>query len=1169
MLFGKFPQTTSERLVITVFSMLLSGIFLAAIPVFSEQVSAAETTESSGILDIARLAIPVACLSVEPIAFNAPALHRTITTPQEKHCYTFTGMAGNKIRLRMTSLSSGGWNHREVLRPDDSVLCSDDSHVDLQCDLDTDGIYTIVLFLHFDRIGDYELYLLLLNGLTDCTPISYAAPPVSGEIGGLEPDCYSLDGAPGEQILVRTMRSGGYGVTQEILRPDGSTLCGPTGAVELRCELDAAQVFYVLTYDYNGSYNIYTQRLNDPIGCTPIAYGDELITGTILDISTVDCYTFHGDAGDMTRLRAAGGYTKEIIRPDGTSLCSIFYNWDLNCTLDASGTHTVIIDASGQYGINIQRLNNPAGCAMLAYGEQSLPDDVGGADLDCLTFSGAAGDHIRSRMTSGGGVDQELFRPDGSILCGPSRGDLICDLPSTGTYLLLIGGIGGYRIEVDTGFYIGRDIESSGEVQGPVEIRVSPDKSYVEEIYVDIGCISFEPHHTFTYNPEQSFPIAENGFFALNVPLDIASADGHAHSFGIDGKFFDTDGDGTLDQVHGGLNFRSGETHCTAQWDATINTDDVNPDGWSNDAELALGSNPYDGVTSTPENGIVPATTLASQSVCMDFVDNDGDGLMDGADPACPPSTAGVSLQIKATGPNHVSPGTTFPMVVEYANDGLATAPNATVIVGLDPDVEYVSCSSDGAYNSEDHTVSFDIGDLPGLSQDSLSVITRARWALPLGTTIDSAASLASFPPASDLTALSGGNWYDNLQPGDIVFRRGRSLGSRIIPGYLSHVGIVGPDGQIWEAVDPIIKKTPTSDRYWNCPEVEKIIVLHMAYTADQRAELSNLFHWLNSQMNMLYEAWWLTTMKPDLQSSRWYCTELIWAAFFHIYGIDLNPTHARITPDDLVDSLLFSPDFGMSVDVHDCPPPDQEATASLGVGVSNAHDPNAKSADRETAAPGESIHFTVEFENEGEGDAFGVYVTDTLEADIDAATLTLPPEEGGFYDPVTRTITWYIGQVDAHHGGQMHYSIGVRGDAVCGAEVTNSATVYFPSVPEVTPTNSVVVSVIVPGCDADSDGIPDEQDTCPASLNPIDSDGDGQDGEDSVDGIDSDGDGLVDEDYQIGQEDIDGDGRGDPCDTDDDNDTMIDAFEVAYVCLNPFANDASADPDGDGSSNQ
>ena len=69
---------------------------------------------------------------------------------------------------------------------------------------------------------------------------------------------------------------------------------------------------------------------------------------------------------------------------------------------------------------------------------------------------------------------------------------------------------------------------------------------------------------------------------------------------------------------------------------------------------------------------------------------------------------------------------------------------------------------------------------------------------------------------------------------------------------------------------------------------------------------------------------------------------------------------------------------------------------------------------------------------------------------------------------------------------------------------------------------------------DSDGDSVADDADNCPAVANPS-------------------------------QTDTDGDGKGDACDTDDDNDGMPDSYEIANG-LDPLdASDAAADADGDG----
>jgi len=106
----------------------------------------------------------------------------------------------------------------------------------------------------------------------------------------------------------------------------------------------------------------------------------------------------------------------------------------------------------------------------------------------------------------------------------------------------------------------------------------------------------------------------------------------------------------------------------------------------------------------------------------------------------------------------------------------------------------------------------------------------------------------------------------------------------------------------------------------------------------------------------------------------------------------------------------------------------------------------------------GQTLDYTVRYENEGAGTAFGVNVTDVLHAGLDDSTLVIGA--GGTYDKPTRTITWLIGTVDPGVGGTLTFSANVRSDATHGTAVTNYATVYFPSVHEEIATNIVVNTV-------------------------------------------------------------------------------------------------------------
>jgi uncharacterized repeat protein (TIGR01451 family) len=134
------------------------------------------------------------------------------------------------------------------------------------------------------------------------------------------------------------------------------------------------------------------------------------------------------------------------------------------------------------------------------------------------------------------------------------------------------------------------------------------------------------------------------------------------------------------------------------------------------------------------------------------------------------------------------------------------------------------------------------------------------------------------------------------------------------------------------------------------------------------------------------------------------------------------------------------------------------------------ARDPNIKHGPNRYIASGQNLTYSVEFENEGEGAAFGVYFTDTLDNELDAATLNIGPvydaktgsvrSNPGTFNPSTRTITWFVGEVGPKEGGYANYTISAKNDLPAFAEIINFATVYFPSVPETTHTNAVVTVV-------------------------------------------------------------------------------------------------------------
>jgi len=146
---------------------------------------------------------------------------------------------------------------------------------------------------------------------------------------------------------------------------------------------------------------------------------------------------------------------------------------------------------------------------------------------------------------------------------------------------------------------------------------------------------------------------------------------------------------------------------------------------------------------------------------------------------------------------------------------------------------------------------------------------------------------------------------------------------------------------------------------------------------------------------------------------------------------------------------------------------PDGDNSGSTESQVSVARDPSVKYGPEGNVVASQKLNYRVEYENEGEGIAFGVYFTDTLDEDLNDATLGIGPiidvntgleiAPPGIYNPATRTITWFAGEVGPGQGGYSDVNICVRSDANDGTEIINYATIYFPSVPEETRTNGIV----------------------------------------------------------------------------------------------------------------
>src|SRR3989442_9983224 len=122
--------------------------------------------------------------------------------------------------------------------------------------MDTSGpMWLIVSGAAFTTTGDYEIAIQRLSTPVGCTPLRFGTAPTATTISAAgEMDCYTFTGTAGDQIRVRVAETASPLVaTQEVVRPNGTTVCGPTSATDQTCGLDTTGTGRIIVHDNAGT----------------------------------------------------------------------------------------------------------------------------------------------------------------------------------------------------------------------------------------------------------------------------------------------------------------------------------------------------------------------------------------------------------------------------------------------------------------------------------------------------------------------------------------------------------------------------------------------------------------------------------------------------------------------------------------------------------------------------------------------------------------------------------------------------------------------------------------------------------------------------------------------------------------------------------------------------
>ena len=402
----------------------------------------------------------------------------TLASPAEVDCYTFSGTVGDTVRLRISRTSGNFDPTLEVLKDGIPLAgCSDTTTVtSLTLDCDIEASSTHAIFVSdggADETGDYDLWIQSLSNPLGCVPVTFG-DFVSGTLESpAEMDCYSFSGTAGDTVRLQISRtSGNFDPTLEVFK-DGIPLAGCSGTTTVTsltfdCDIATSTTHTIFASDgggdETGDYDLWTQSLSNPLGCTMVTFGD-FATSTLASPAEVDCYTFSGTVGDTVRLRisrTSGNFdpTLEVLK-DGIPLagCSdttTVTSLTLDCDIEASSTHAIFVsdggaDETGDYDLWIQSLSNPLGCVPVTFGDFVSGTLESPAKMDCYSFSGTAGDTMRLQISrTSGNFDPtlEVFK-DGIPLAGCSGTTTLtsltfdCDIATSTTHAIFASDGGG------------------------------------------------------------------------------------------------------------------------------------------------------------------------------------------------------------------------------------------------------------------------------------------------------------------------------------------------------------------------------------------------------------------------------------------------------------------------------------------------------------------------------------------------------------------------------------------------------------------------------------------------------------------------------------------------------------------------------------------------------
>ena len=400
-----------------------------------------------------------------PITAGGAPVSVTTTTPGQNAVLSFSGVAGQRVSLRMSGVTISS-SVVSVRKPDGAALAT--------ANLGTAGAFIDTVTL--PSTGGYTIAIdpTLTNTGTMTLTLYDVPPDVTGTIGMNgspvtvttttpgQNAVLTFSGVAGQRVSLRMSDVTITGSDVSIRRPDGTTLAdeyvGISGEFIDTLVLPATGDYTILVNPTGSNTGSMTLTMYEvPVDVTgTIGSGGPPVTVTTTTPGQNVVLTFPGTAGQRVSLRTSDVTIAlsavSIRKPDGTVLASKSAGMPGDFidtqTLPTTGNYTVVVDPvnsdTGTMTLTLYEVVDVTGSITVGGSSVSVTTTTPGQNA-VLTLEGTQGQQVTVRMTSNTvpHTTVRLRKPDATNLVSTSSALSAFNLatqtlPVTGTYTVLV-----------------------------------------------------------------------------------------------------------------------------------------------------------------------------------------------------------------------------------------------------------------------------------------------------------------------------------------------------------------------------------------------------------------------------------------------------------------------------------------------------------------------------------------------------------------------------------------------------------------------------------------------------------------------------------------------------------------------------------------------------------